>query len=336
VSPAAAPSGVALPSPQFRTVTKGRPGTYRVNVGDSVATIVARFGVTRDELYRLNGLEATSQLQIGQVLQVPAPGDRAQSQSPGPRKVREISPGWVGSEHAVVIDADSGEILWARDPNTPIAPASLTKIVTALVTLEHANLSDTVTTRVDSRRMTDSTVMGLYPGEEVTVEDLLYGLMLPSGNDAALALAQYVAGTREAFADLMNEKARSLGLTGSHFVNPHGLDTDGHVSTPYDMAMLARAGMRDPTFRALAAAKMYETPRGKGYTLYNLNRLLMQYPGADGVKIGFTDAAGRAIVGSAMRDGHRVIVAMMRSPDIYADSATLLDWAFSSYSWDPE
>src|SRR5439155_20112745 len=172
-------------------------------------------------------------------------------------------------------------------------------------------LSDRVSVHVDSRRMPDSTVMGLYPGEELTVEDLLYGLMLPSGNDAALALAEHVAGTREAFGELMNDKARSLGLTGSHFVNPHGLDADGHYSTPYDMAMLARAGLRDPTFRALSAAKMYETPRGKGYTLYNLNRLLWAYPGADGVKIGFTDAAGRAIVGSAVKDGHRVIVAMM-------------------------
>jgi len=102
------------------------------------------------------------------------------------------------------------------------------------------------------------------------------------------------------------------------------------------MAMMARAGLRDPTFRQLSSARMYETPRGKGYTLYNLNQLLNRYQGADGVKIGFTDAAGRAIVGSATRDGHRVIVAMMRSNDIYSDSAALLDWAFSSYSWDPE
>jgi len=100
--------------------------------------------------------------------------------------------------------------------------------------------------------------------------------------------------------------------------------------------MLGRAGLRDPTFRALSAAKTYETPRGKGYTLYNLNQLLWRYPGADGVKIGFTDAAGRAIVGSAVHDGHRVIVAMMRSNDIYSDSAALLDWAFASYSWDQD
>ena len=131
----------------------------------------------------------------------------------------------------------------------------------------------------------------------------------------------------------MNEKVRSLGLTGSHFVNPHGLDADGHYSTPYDMAMLARQGLKNPTFRALAMAKSFDTGDGKGYALRNLNQLLWRYPGADGVKIGYTDAAGRAIVGSAAHDGHRVIVAMMRSADIYADSAALLDWAFASYSW---
>jgi D-alanyl-D-alanine carboxypeptidase len=250
-----------------------------------------------------------------------------------PRKVRDISPGWVSAEHAVVVDDASGEILWARDANTPVAPASLTKTMTALVVLDHARLTDTVSVRVDSRRMPGSTVMGLYPGEDLNVEDLLYGLMLPSGNDAALALAEYVAGTREAFADLMNDKAQALGLTGSHFVNPHGLDATGHVSTAYDMAMISREGMRDPTYHALAAARSYETPHGKGYRLGNLNQLLWRYPGADGVKIGFTNAAGRAIVGSATRDGHRVFVAMMRSADIYADSAALLDWTFASYAW---
>jgi D-alanyl-D-alanine carboxypeptidase len=336
VSPTAPPTGVDLPSPQFRAVPKGRPGVYRVRMGDSVQALVTKFGIGRDDLFRLNGLDPTARLVVGQVLQVPSAGEAALAQAPGPRKTRETAPGWVGAERAVVIDAESGEILWAREANSPIAPASLTKIVTALVTLDHAALSDRVSVHVDSRRFTDSTVMGLYPGEELTVEDLLYGLMLPSGNDAALALAEHVSGTWEAFGELMNEKARSLGLTGSHFVNPHGLDANGHYSTPYDMAMLARAGLRDPTFRALSSAKMYETSRGKGYTLYNLNRLLWTYPGADGVKIGFTDAAGRAIVGSATKDGHRVIVAMMRSADIYADSAALLDWAFSAYSWDPE
>lgn len=325
------PLDVALPSPSLKLPGKDGPATHRVRPGDTVAGIGSARGLAPSELLKLNGLEAAPGLIVGQTLQLPA--DRPAAQSEGPRKVRDIAPGWVSAEYAVVVDAESGQVLWARDAYTPVAPASLTKIVTALVALDHARLSDLVRVRVDSRLLTDSTVMGIFPGEELTVEDLLYGLMLPSGNDAALALAEHVAGTREAFAQLMNARGRSLGLTGSTFVNPHGLDAAGHLSSAYDMAMFARAGLRDPVFQALSAARVYETPRGKGYQLYNLNALLWRYPGADGVKIGYTDDAGRSIVGSATRDGHRVIVAMTRSSDHYADSATLLNWAFTAHEW---
>jgi serine-type D-Ala-D-Ala carboxypeptidase (penicillin-binding protein 5/6) len=312
-------------------VPRLRPGIYRVRPGDTVASIATEQGILREELRRSNSLEPTAPLLVGQLLQVPAPPTIA---SAGPQKVRELSPGWVSAERAVVIDEASGEILWARDANTPVAPASLTKIVTALVVLDHAELTDQVTVQVDSRRMPGSTVMGIYPGEELTIEDLLYGMMLPSGNDAAMALAQYVAGTREAFAALMNQKARTLGLTASNFVNPDGWDSRGHLSSAYDMAMLAREGMRNPVFQSLARSRSYATGHGKGYEVGNLNQLLWRFPGADGVKIGYTDAAGRAIVGSASRNGHRVFVSMMRSNDIYADSEALLNWAFASYEWD--
>lgn len=325
------PPDVALPSLSIKLPSKDRTATHRVRPGDTVASIASARGVPTSELLKLNRLEAAPGLIVGQVLQLPRDG--ASGQSEGPRKVRDTLPGGVSADYAVVVDAESGQVLWARDAYTPVAPASLTKIVTALVTLDHARLSDQVRVRVDSRLMTDSTVMGIFPGEELTVEDLLYGLMLPSGNDAALALAEHVAGTREAFSQLMNAKARNLGLTSSTFVNPHGLDAPGHLSSAYDLAMLARAGFRDPAFQALSAARVYETPRGKGYELYNLNALLWRYPGADGVKIGYTDDAGRSIVGSATRDGHRVIVAMTRSADHYADAATLLNWAFSAHEW---
>jgi D-alanyl-D-alanine carboxypeptidase len=331
--PSTQPRDGALPSPAFRPVPVGRQGTYRVRVGDSIGTISTRLGIPSDELIRLNGLDSSAPILIGQVLQVPTSVDAARAELAGPRKIRDLSPGWVSATSAVVVDGDSGQILWARDANTPTPPASLTKIATALVVLDHAKLSDTVTVDLDSRRMTGSTVMGVHPGDVLTVEDLLYGLMLPSGNDAALVLARHVAGTREGFADLMNEKVRSLGLTGTHFANPHGLDAAGHLSTAYDMVMLAREGMRTPLFQSLASSRTYETPRGGGFDLRNLNQLLWRYRDADGVKIGYTPAAGRTIVASATRDGHRVYVAALKSNDIYADSAALLDWAFASYSW---
>ena len=332
VVPSTQPADGALPSPTFRAVPIGHQGNYRVRVGDSIASIAAALSLGRDDLMRINGLDAAARLVVGQVLQVPA-ARASDVDVAGPKKVRDISPGWVSAPYAVVIDGDSGQILWARDANTSSPPASITKIVTALVVLDNANLADDVTVHVDSRRMPGSTVMGVHPGDVLTVEDLLYGMMLPSGNDAALALAQHVAGTREAFVDLMNEKVRSLGLTGSQFMNPHGLDAPGHVATAYDMAMLAREGMRNPVFQELAAARSYETPRGGGFELHNLNQLLWRYPDADGVKIGYTPAAGRTIVASATRGGHRVYVAALKSNDIYADGAALLDWTFASYSW---
>jgi D-alanyl-D-alanine carboxypeptidase (penicillin-binding protein 5/6) len=252
-----------------------------------------------------------------------------------PSRVRDTDPGPISSGLAVVIDGDSGLVLWGRDEHGSVPPASLTKIVTALVVLERAKPTDLVRVQVDSRRMTDSTVMGIWPGEELTVGDLLYGMMLPSGNDAALALAIHLAGSKEAFGELMTAKAHALGLTESRFANPHGLDEAEHYSSAYDMAMLARHAMQYPLFRDLAAARFYETERGKGYELGNLNRFLWRYVGADGVKIGYTPDAGRTIVASAVKDGHRLIAAVMRGGDIYGDAELLLDWGFATFQWQP-
>jgi D-alanyl-D-alanine carboxypeptidase len=189
-----------------------------------------------------------------------------------------------------------------------------------------------VTVQIDSRSpmFAESTLMGLTAGQTLSMETLLYGLMLPSGNDAAVAIAQYVAGSEPPFVDLMNAKAAQLGLPDSHFVNPHGLDADGHYSSPYDLTMFARAGMRDPFFQHLAGARQYVA---EGYTLYNLNRLLAIYPKADGIKVGYTDAAGRAIVASATQDGHRVYVALLRSGNPVPEAQALLEWAFRGFAW---
>lgn len=247
-----------------------------------------------------------------------------------PRRVVQAWPQGISAEFAALVDGDSGALLWGRNAHGQVAPASLTKIVTTLVALDRARLTDRVTVNVDSRVMWESTVMGLTPGENLSMETLLYGLMLPSGNDAAIAIAQYIAGSESAFAELMNAKAAELGLTDSHFVNPHGLDAPGHYSTPFDLCMFARVGMRNPVFARLAAARHYE---GEGYSLTNLNRLLFVYPKADGVKVGYTDNAGRAIVASATQDGHRVYVALLRSANPVAEAQALLEWAFRGFVW---
>jgi len=176
--------------------------------------------------------------------------------------------------------------------------------------------------------------MWLQVGDRITLEDLLYGLMLPSGNDAALAIATYVGGSRQGFVDMMNRKTAELGLVDSHWINPHGLDAEGHYSSAYDMVQFARVGMRDPRFQALAAARVHTVHSGaRVYDVYNLNRLLGNVPGADGVKIGYTDDAGRTIVASATRNGHRVYVGAFHSADLVADCRPLIEWAFKNFAW---
>lgn len=261
----------------------------------------------------------------------PTPAVRA------PLRTRDAAPPTISAPEAVVVDEASGAILWARDADRRVAIASLTKIVTALVALERGRLNARVATDVDYRTLEDSTVMGLLPGDEFTLEDLLYGLMLPSGNDAALAIARHIAGSEEAFAALMNRKATELGLANSRFVNPHGLDAPGHYSSAYDMAMFARHGMlRDGDFRRLARTKVWTAQGKRGpVELWNLNRLLYgQYDGADGVKIGYTEEAGRTMVASAARNGHRVYASFMHSENLVADARALLDYAFNNFTWD--
>jgi D-alanyl-D-alanine carboxypeptidase len=172
--------------------------------------------------------------------------------------------------------------------------------------------------------------MGLEPGDHVRLETLLYGMMLPSGNDAAEQVAVSVGGSREGFVAWMNQKVAELGLHDTHFVTPSGMDADNHYSSAYDMALISRYAMQNPTFRTIAA-----TPRfvGDDYYMHNLNSLLGVYPGADGVKIGYTDIAGHTIVASATRDGHRVYVALMHSRDIHTESIKLLDWVWANFRW---
>jgi hypothetical protein len=251
----------------------------------------------------------------------------------GPERATVGWPPLPSAESAVIVDGESGAVLYARSGHARLPQASTTKIMTAIVALENGRLDDRFTVDVDSTRlyqMTESTVMGLMPGQTMSLETLLYGLMLPSGNDAAIAIARRVGGSEEGFVAMMNAKAQALGLRDTQFKNPHGLDADGHYSSAYDLAMLARYGFQNPKFAALAAARHWT---GDGFDLWNLNKLLATYPGADGVKPGFTDNAGRCLVGSAVRDNHRVFVTVMRSSDTTSDSRALLDYAFDSFRW---
>ncbi len=266
------------------------------------------------------------------VVSVPLPAPVA----PAPRKIGLKPAPQVGAAAVAVIDGDSGALLYDKNANTPRPPASLTKIATAILAVEGTEMSSGVTVDVDGPRMAardGSTIMGLRPGDCYSMRDLLYGLMLPSGNDAAVAIAKYEAGSEAAFVKQMNTLARRLGLTGTTFTDPHGLGSPQHRSTAYDLAMMARYGMTLPAFREVVGAPLSTTGGSRTIPLYNTNALLQRYPGADGVKTGFTEEAGRTVVVSAVRNGHRVFVALL--DDLYReDSAVaLLDWVFQNYQW---
>lgn len=263
------------------------------------------------------------------------PMPKLKSGGPAPVRKQGSPDPQPSTDRFVVVDGASGAVLFEKNSGEIVAPASLTKMMTAVLGIEHGKIEDYPKIDVNARDFLDSTVMGLEPGLNVTLEDILYGLMLPSGNDAAVAIARYVAGNEHDFIQLMNEKAAWLGLKSTHFANPHGLDASDHYSSPWDMVEIARYGMQYPVFQQLSAAKTYNIRRSNfSYTLQNLNPILWSYPGADGVKIGFTDNAGRAIVASATRGGHQVFVGFMRSRAGLAPDAThLLDWAFGYHTW---
>ncbi|TAK34527.1 MAG: D-alanyl-D-alanine carboxypeptidase [Chloroflexota bacterium] len=240
----------------------------------------------------------------------------------------------ITGRSAVVLDGSTGQVLLDRQGDVRLAPASLTKIMTTLIAVERGRLSDVVKVSVDGAelaRTTGSSIMGLTPGEEIRLEDLLYGMMLPSGNDAALAVAEHVSGSVDAFVMLMNRRAIELGLKNTNFANPHGLDATGHYSSARDMAVLSRYAMSNPTFARIAGARSYAAQgQLRSYSLWNLNRLIGQYPGADGVKIGYTDDAGQTIVGSATKNGRRLFVSVMGCTNMFGDATALLDYYFRS------
>jgi D-alanyl-D-alanine carboxypeptidase (penicillin-binding protein 5/6) len=174
--------------------------------------------------------------------------------------------------------------------------------------------------------------MGLSPGQVVTLEELLHGLLLRSGNDAAIAIAQHIGASVDGFVEMMNQEARDLGLTDTHFVNPHGLDAPDHYSSAYDLMMITRQALADPAFAEIVSTQEY-TFRGR--RLNNRNELLGNYPGADGVKTGTTPGARECLVASATREGHQVLVVILGSEDRYGDASTLLNHFFDNYAWYP-
>ncbi|HHW31919.1 MAG TPA: D-alanyl-D-alanine carboxypeptidase [Clostridiaceae bacterium] len=238
----------------------------------------------------------------------------------------------INAQAAVVMDMDSGRVLFEKNAYSRRAMASTTKIMTAILAVENGNLNDEVTISKRAASIRGSTI-GLQEGDKLTLKELLYGLMLSSGNDAAIAIAEHIGSSVEEFAKMMTKKAYQIGARNTCFINPHGLDTDGHYTTAYDMALIARYALNNPIINEIVKTQKIQSSFG---TLYNTNELLGVYPGADGVKTGYTGKAGRCLVASATRNGHRLISVVLGSPTRGAraqSSKDILDYAFSTYKY---
>ncbi|SHF13872.1 D-alanyl-D-alanine carboxypeptidase (penicillin-binding protein 5/6) [Thermoanaerobacter uzonensis DSM 18761] len=242
---------------------------------------------------------------------------------------------------AVLMDFTTGQVLYDKNMHKRMYPASTTKILTAIIAIERGNLNDIVTAS-DNVTKIDGNSIYLSPGEKLTLEQLLYAIMLESANDAAIAIAEYIGGSVENFAKIMNEKAKEIGAHDSHFVNPNGLPDENHYSTPYDMALIARYAMQNPEFRKIVTTIHYQIPPTNKFEkvrdLWLSNRLIkpssFHYEGADGVKTGYTVAAGQVLVASATRNGHRLISVIMgdQGTNIWTDTIKLLDYGFQNFT----
>jgi len=234
---------------------------------------------------------------------------------------------------AVLMDVGSGEVLQSRNMHERQPIASLTKIMTAILAAESGKL-DAVVVVPPCAVLVSPRNIWLSPGENITLRNLVYGLLLRSGNDAAVAIAYYLAGGVPAFAAKMNERAKELGAVNSNFVNPHGLPHDDHFSTAYDVGLITRALLGNAFLRQVVSTARYRVPwAGRTYDRiwHNTNRLLQLMPGADGVKTGWTRAAGRCLAASATRQGWQLLAIVLNSPDRYGETRALLEWGFANY-----
>lgn len=260
-----------------------------------------------------------------QALLLPLLSDKAQAAAGPPH---------VSAEAAALIDVASGRILFQKNGDKKMRIASLTKTMTAIVAIEEGNMQDVIEIPQEAVGVEGSSIY-LRKGERLTLEELLYGLMLRSGNDAATAIAIHIGGSVQGFAYMMNEKAAMIGMTHTNFMNPHGLDDSNmHYSTANDMVKLSAYALKNPTFRQIVSTKIKSISwEGENWDrrLQNKNKLLHLYQGADGVKTGYTKLAKRCLASSATRGGRQLAAITLNAPDDWNDSMRLMDWGFQSF-----
>ena len=231
----------------------------------------------------------------------------------------------VSAKSAILINADTGAVLYAKNEKERLPMASTTKIMTALIALETAALDDRCVTITDEMVRVEGSSMGLQAGDQLSLTSLAAGMLVVSGNDAANSVAIAISGSKEDFAEKMNRRAKDIGMNDTHFVTPSGLDDEAHYSTAYDMALLATIALANPDFAEIVKEKKYTIPYispEQSRRFSNHNRLLSMYEGCIGVKTGFTKKSGRCLVSAAERDGIRLVAVTLNAPDDWNDHQT--------------
>lgn len=252
-----------------------------------------------------------------------------------PKRTGSVDPvTFLSAEGVVVYDVASAVTIYEKNADELLSPASTTKILTALVALDTYNLDDVVTVKTVAN---NGQVMGLVPGEQMTVENLLYGALVLSGNDAAWALGEQYQGGVDAFVAAMNKKAQDLHLTNSHFTNPVGYDDPEHKMTARDLARLSAFALTNKTIAKIVAIPQItvsDVSHTRFHPLSNVNQLLGKVPGVAGIKTGWTEEAGENLVTLIERNGHRVILVVLKSKDRFGDTMALINWVFSDVTWE--
>lgn len=240
----------------------------------------------------------------------------------------------ISAGQAVLMDADTGKILYEKSADEKAYPASTTKIMTALITIEtlekYGSPIEQRVTVPQAAQGIEGSSLYLKAGEKISIEDLLYGLMLVSGNDSAVALASIIGGGQEGFVKMMNDRADQLGCINTNFVNPHGLFDENHYTTARDMAIIAREAMKNKTFRKIVATCDWKADRedSRYISFHNKNKTIYQFEGGNGIKIGYTKSSGRTLVASATRGGKTMIAVVMSAPDWFNDAYALMEFGF--------
>jgi len=269
------------------------------------------------------------------VISTPTPTAPVPSPAPYPVNTTGIVPGdEITAKGVVVLDVDSHVYLYQRNEEMLLSPASTTKLLTALVALEAYKPDDVVTIASTSA---NGQSMGLTGGEKITVENLLYGSLIQSGNDAAMALAEFYPKGVDGFIEKMNEKAKTLHMDQSHFTNPAGFDGSEHKVTPKDLSLLALAAIQNKTIAKMVAIPQItvsDVNHMYFHKLSNVNQLLGKIPGVGGIKTGWTEAAGENLITYVERNGRKIIFIVLHSRDRFDDTIKLIDWVFENFRWD--